>query len=58
VSTYEHGVHVLRPVGIPVEVIRRRDGPDMIWTYLGFTARLERVGDTDASPPEPGTAPL
>jgi hypothetical protein len=57
VSTYERGVHVLRPVGIPVEVTRRRDGSHMVWTYLGFTARLERVGDTDASPPQPRPAP-
>ena len=56
VSTYERGVHVLRPVGIPVEVTRRRDGPHLIWTYLGFTARLERIGDADAAPPEPGLA--
>jgi hypothetical protein len=47
VATYEDGVHVLRPVGVPVEVTRRRDGDDMIWTYLGFTARLRRVeGET------------
>jgi hypothetical protein len=42
VATYEDGVHVLRPVGIPVEVTRRRDGDDMIWSYPGFTARLRR----------------
>ena len=38
VAAYENGVHVLRPVGIPIEVTRRRDGADMIWTYIGFTA--------------------
>jgi hypothetical protein len=42
VATYEDGVHVLRPVGIPVEVTRRRAGDDMIWSYPGFTARLRR----------------
>jgi hypothetical protein len=42
VATYENGVHVLRPVGIPVEVTRRLDGDDMIWSYPGFTARLRR----------------
>jgi hypothetical protein len=42
VAAYEDGVHVLRPVGIPVEVTRRRDGEDMIWSYPGFTARLRR----------------
>ncbi len=38
VATYEDGVHVLRPEGIPIEVTRRREGPDMIWDYLGFRA--------------------
>ena len=48
VATYEHGVHVLRPVGLPgIEVTRRLDGDHMIWTDPGFTARLERIG-----PPE------
>jgi hypothetical protein len=42
VASYEAGVHVLRPVGLPIEVTRRRDGDDMIWQYLGFTARLRR----------------
>jgi hypothetical protein len=44
VASYEDGVHVLRPVGLPVEVTRRRDGEHMIWTYVGFTATLERIG--------------
>ncbi len=43
VATYEDGVHVLRPVGIPIEVTRHREGPDMVWDYLGFTARLRRT---------------
>ena len=47
VASYEDGVHVLRPVGIPIEVTRRRDGPDMIWNYLGFSARLQRTGSTN-----------
>jgi hypothetical protein len=47
VATYENGVHVLRPVGIPIEVTRRRDGDDMIWSYVGFTARLRRVEGPD-----------
>ena len=46
VATYEDGVHVLRPVGMPIEVKRWRQGPDMMWQYLGFTARLERTADT------------
>jgi hypothetical protein len=51
VSTYEKGVHVLRPVGIPIEVTRRREGSDMIWKYVGFTARLKRIGGPDSPPP-------
>jgi hypothetical protein len=43
VATYEDGVHVLRPVGLPIEVKRWREGDDMMWQYVGFTARLERV---------------
>jgi hypothetical protein len=43
IATYENGVHVLRPVGLPIEVTRRRDGEALIWTYLGFTARCERI---------------
>ncbi len=46
VASYEDGVHVLRPVGIPIEVTRRREGADMIWDYLGFSARLRRTGPT------------
>ena len=46
VATYENGVHVLRPVGMPgIEVTRRRDGNDIIWKYVGFEARLQRVAD-------------
>ncbi len=44
VATYEDGVHVLRPVGLRIEVTRRRDGDHLVWTYVGFTARLEQVG--------------
>jgi hypothetical protein len=45
VATFEDGVHVLRPVGLPgVEVTRRLDGDQLVWTYhTAFTARLERV---------------
>ena len=43
VATYEDGVHVLRPVGIPVEVTRRLDGDEMVWTYPGFVARSRRT---------------
>lgn len=44
VATYEDGVHVLRPDGLPVEVTRRLDGDEMVWDYGGFfTARLCRV---------------
>jgi hypothetical protein len=45
VCTFENGVHVLRPVGMPgIEVTRRLDGDQLVWTYGPmFTARLERV---------------
>jgi hypothetical protein len=50
VATYENGVHVLRPKGLPgIEVTRKRDGDDMVWNYVGFEARLERIGPPDAS---------
>ncbi len=45
VATYEDGVHVLRPVGLPIEVTRRIEGEQMVWTYVGFTARLDRIDD-------------
>lgn len=47
VASYEDGVHVLRPVGLPVEITRRRDGEHLLWGYVGFTARLERLGPPD-----------
>jgi hypothetical protein len=43
VATYEDGVHTLRPVGLPIEVTRRLDGETLVWSYLTFTARLERI---------------
>ena len=49
VATYEDGVHVLRPEGLPgIEVTRRREGEQIVWTYPGFTARLWRLGPPDA----------
>jgi hypothetical protein len=53
VATYEDGVHVLRPVGVPgVEIRRRRDGADMVWDYLGGTqVRLVRTGPPESAPP-------
>ncbi len=58
IATYEDGVHVLRPQGLPIEVTRRRDGDQMVWTYLGFTAWLDRLGPPDHEPrmPAPPTA--
>ena len=47
VATYEDVMHVLRPAGIPIEVTRRRDGADMVWDYVGFRARLRRLGPPD-----------
>jgi hypothetical protein len=52
VATYEDGVHVLRPVGLPIEVRRRREGDEMVWDYLGFTAHLRRLGPPDVERPQ------
>ena len=44
-ATYEDGVHILRPVGMPIEVKRWREGSDLVWDYGGvFSARLKWVG--------------
>lgn len=53
-ASYEAGVLVLRPSGIPgIEVRRWREGDQMVWEYsTAFTMRLERVdeGDTGTNP--------
>lgn len=51
VATFEDGVHVLRPVGLPIEVKRWRDGDDLMWQYVGFTARLHRLGPPETTAP-------
>jgi hypothetical protein len=43
VAMFEDGVHVLRPVGVPIEVKRWLDGDDLMWQYVGFTCRLNRL---------------
>src|SRR3954462_13134445 len=45
VCTFEEGVHVLRPEGLPgVEVRRRLEGDQLVWDYGPvFVARLEKV---------------
>jgi hypothetical protein len=50
VATFEDGVHVLRPVGIPIEVTRWRAGDDLMWQYVGFTCRLVRLGPPETRP--------
>jgi hypothetical protein len=50
VASYEDGVHVLRPQGMPIEVRRRRAGEHLIWDYLGFTARLEHFAPSATDP--------
>lgn len=49
-ATYEDGAHVLRPAGLPIEIKRWRDGDHMMWQYLGYTARLERLGPPAMTP--------
>jgi hypothetical protein len=45
VATFEAGVHVLRPEGMPgIEVTRHLEGDQLVWRYGPlFTARLERA---------------
>ena len=50
IATYEDGVHVLRPQGLDIEVRRWRDGEHLMWDYIGFTARLERLAPSDSDP--------
>ncbi len=47
VASFEQGIHVLRPVGIPIEVTRRLDGDELVWDYPGFVARLRKVEPND-----------
>jgi len=58
VASYEDGTHMLRPVGLPIEVTRRRDGPDMLWDYVGFTARLRPIAPRGAGDARPAAAGL
>lgn len=48
-ATFEDGVLVLRPQGLPgVEIRRWRDGQQLMWSYhTAFTARLERIDAPD-----------
>ena len=46
IATFEDGVHVLRPVDMPVEVRRYFDGPILVWEYGPFfTAHLTKNSD-------------
>jgi hypothetical protein len=54
VASYEDGVHVLRPVGLDIEVKRWREGDQLVWQYFGFTARLDRIGGPGDVPDEAG----
>lgn len=52
VARYEDGMHVLRLVGLPIEVTRRLDADGrLIWEYLGTTVTLERIGGPNDAPP-------
>jgi len=43
-ASFEEGVHVLRPEGMPIEVRRWLDGSEMVWEYGPmFTARLKKL---------------
>lgn len=45
VATFEDGVLVLRPIGVPgVEVTRERDGDELVWVYGPFAVvRMKRI---------------
>ena len=47
VCTFENGVHVLRPDGLPgIEVTRHLEGDELVWDYgPAFTARMKRVAE-------------
>ena len=43
-ATFEDGVLVMRPHGMPVEVKRWCEGEQLVWEYsIAFTARLNRI---------------
>ena len=48
-ATYENQTHVLRPEGLPIEVKRWREGEELVWEYVGFTARLKKIGSANDS---------
>lgn len=50
VATYEDGFHVLRPVGLPVEVTRTVDGDELVWVYAGIVTRSRYLGPPDEMP--------
>lgn len=50
VATYEDGVHVLRPVGMDIEVTRAREGDEMVWDYAGIVTRSRWLGPADTRP--------
>ena len=43
-ASFDDGVLVMRPHGMPVEVRRWREGEQLVWEYsIAFTARLDRI---------------
>lgn len=50
VATYEDGVHVLRPVGLPVEVTRTVEDGQLVWVYAGTETRSRYLGPVDEMP--------
>lgn len=50
VATYEDGIHVLRPVGLPIEVTRTIDGDELLWVYAGTVTRSRHLGPVDEVP--------
>ncbi len=50
VATYEEGVHVLRPVGLPIEVTRTVEDDELLWVYAGTLTWSRYLGPPDRIP--------
>ena len=52
---FENDTHVLRPEGLPIEVTRHLEGDQLIWRFVNFSARLDRLGPPDMEAPGPSS---
>lgn len=42
-ASFEGGQHILRPESLPITVTRHLEGDQLIWRYVGFAARMDRI---------------